>query len=155
MAWKKDLGLSNYLSGVSELEDKKDIFSYIRETNIDGLHIMPAGDIPPNPSELLITEEMKELITKVKNAFDIVIFDGPPVLLVTDSVILSRQIDTTLVVTSYKTTKMGDVEKVKKMIENVGGNISGVVVNKVPVNTKKYENTYYYGNKERGNTKND
>ena len=147
--------MSNYLSGVSELEDKKDIFSYIRETNIDGLHIMPAGDIPPNPSELLITEEMKELITKVKNAFDIVIFDGPPVLLVTDSVILSRQIDTTLVVTSYKTTKMGDVEKVKKMIENVGGNISGVVVNKVPVNTKKYENTYYNRNKERGDTKND
>lgn len=157
MVWKKDLGLSNYLSGVSELEDKKDIFSYIRETNIDGLHIMPSGDAPPNPSELLIAEEMKELITKVKNAFDIVIFDGPPILLVTDSVILSRQIDTTLIVTSYKTTKMGDVEKVKKMIENVGGNISGVVINKIPVNSKKYGNTYYYGkhDKERGNAKND
>lgn len=152
---EKRPGLSNYLSGVSELEDKKDIFSYIRETNIDGLHIMPAGDIPPNPSELLITEEMQELITKIKNTFDIVIFDGPPVLLVTDSVILSRQVDTTLIVTSYKTTKMGDVEKVKKMIENVGGNISGVVINKVSVNAKKYENTYYYGNKERRNVKND
>lgn len=152
---EKRPGLSNYLSGVSELEDKKDIFSYIRETNIDGLHIMPAGDIPPNPSELLVSEEINELITKIKNTFDIVIFDGPPALLVTDSVILSRQLDTTLIVTSYKTTKMGDVEKVKKMIENVGGNISGVVINKVPVNAKKYENTYYYGNKERGNVKND
>ncbi len=155
MVWKKDLGLSNYLSGVSELEDKKDIFSYIRETNIEGLHIMPAGDIPPNPSELLVSEEMNELIVKLKNTFDMVIFDGPPALLVTDSVILSRQVDTTLIVTSYKTTKMGDVEKVKKMIENVGGNISGVVINKVPVNAKKYEHTYYYENKERGNANND
>ncbi len=152
---EKRPGLSNYLSGVSELENKKDIFSYIRETNIEGLHIMPSGDVPPNPSELLVSEEMNELIVKLKNAFDMVIFDGPPALLVTDSVILSRQLDTTLIVTSYKTTKMGDVEKVKKMIENVGGNISGVVINKVPVNAKKYEHTYYYENKERGNANND
>lgn len=152
---EKRQGLSNYLSGVSELENKKDIFSYIRETNIEGLHIMPSGDVPPNPSELLVSEEMNELIVKLKNTFDMVIFDGPPALLVTDSVILSRQLDTTLIVTSYKTTKMGDVEKVKKMIENVGGNISGVVINKVPVNAKKYEHTYYYENKERGNANND
>jgi len=152
---EKRPGLSNYLSGVSELENKKDIFSYIRETNIEGLHIMPSGDVPPNPSELLVSEEMNELIVKLKNAFDIVIFDAPPALLVTDSVILSKQLDTTLIVTSYKTTKMGDVEKVKKMIENVGGNISGVVINKVPVNAKKYEHTYYYENKERGNANND
>lgn len=146
---EKKPGLSNYLAGVSELEDKKDIFAYLKETNIDGLYVMPAGDVPPNPSELLGSYEMEELIIKLKNTFDMVIFDGTPVLLVTDSVILSRQLDSTLIVTSYKNTKMGDLEKIKKMIENVGGNISGIVINKIPISAKKYENTYYYGKRGR------
>jgi capsular exopolysaccharide synthesis family protein len=141
----KKPGLSNYLSGVSELENKDDIFSYIKKANKEGLYIMPSGDVPPNPSELLVSEKMQELIKKLKENFDIAIFDGTPVLLVTDSVILARQLDSTLIVTSYKSTKMGDVEKIKKMIENVGGNISGIVINKIPVVAKKYENTYYYG----------
>lgn len=146
---EKKPGLSNYLSKVSDLENKEDIFSYLKETNVDGLYVMPSGDIPPNPSELLVSEEMKELITKLKNTFDMVIFDGTPVLLVTDAVILSRQLDSTLIVTSYKSTKIGDVEKIKKMIENVGGNISGIVINKMPMNPKKYESTYYYGNNDK------
>jgi capsular exopolysaccharide synthesis family protein len=141
-------GLSNYLSGVSELENKDDIFSYIKKASKEGLYVMPAGDVPPNPSELLVSEKMQELITKLKNNFDMVIFDGTPVLLVTDSIILARQLDSTLIVTSYKSTKMGDLEKIKKMIENVGGNISGIVINKIPVTAKKYENTYYYGHHE-------
>lgn len=149
----KKPGLSNYLSGVSELEDKEDLFSYFKTTTVEGLYVMPAGDVPPNPSELLVSEKMQELITKLKNIFDIVIFDGTPVLLVTDSVILSRQLDSTLIVTSYKSTKIGDVEKIKKMIENVGGKIAGIVINKIPINPKKYENTYYYGNSEENNKK--
>lgn len=145
---EKKPGLSNYLSGVSELEDKEDLFSYFKKTNIEGLYVMPAGDVPPNPSELLVSDKMPEFITKLKNTFDMVIFDGTPVLLVTDSVILARQLDTTLIVTSYKSTKMGDVEKIKKMIENVGGKIAGIVINKIPVAAKKYESTYYYGKHE-------
>lgn len=142
-------GLSNYLSGVSEIENKDDIFSYFNKTNIDGLYVMPAGDVPPNPSELLACDKMQELINKLKYTFDMVIFDGTPVLLVTDSVVLSRQLDAALIVTSYKSTKMGDVEKIKKMIENVGGKIAGVVINKIPVSAKKYESTYYYGNHQK------
>ena len=149
----KKTGLSNYLSGVSELEDKDDIFSYLKKTNTQDLYVITAGDVPPNPSELLVSEKMSELITKLKNSFDMVIFDGTPVLLVTDSVILSRQLDSTLIVTSYKSTKMGDVEKIKKMIENVGGKIAGIVINKMPVAAKKYESTYYYGKHEEDNKK--
>ncbi|MBO5478812.1 MAG: CpsD/CapB family tyrosine-protein kinase [Clostridia bacterium] len=147
----KKPGLSNYLSGVSEVEDKEDLFSYFKKTNVEGLYVMPAGDVPPNPSELLVCDKMQELVEKLKNTFDMVIFDGTPVLLVTDSVILSRQLDSSLIVTSYKSTKMGDVEKIKKMIENVGGKIAGVVINKIPVAAKKYESTYYYGNHEESN----
>lgn len=145
----KKPGLSNYLSGVSEIENKDDIFSYFNKTSIDGLYVMPAGDVPPNPSELLACDKMQELINKLKYTFDMVIFDGTPVLLVTDSVVLSRQLDAALIVTSYKSTKMGDVEKIKKMIENVGGKIAGVVINKIPVSAKKYESTYYYGNHQK------
>lgn len=149
---EKTPGLSNYLSGVSELEDKENIFSYFKETTTKGLYVMPAGDVPPNPSELLVCEKMQELIDKLKNTFDMVIFDGTPVLLVTDSIILAKELDSTLIVTAYKSTKMGDVEKIKKMIENVGGKIAGVVINKIPVVAKKYESTYYYGNNEEDKT---
>jgi capsular exopolysaccharide synthesis family protein len=141
-------GLSNYLSGVSDLEEKDNIFNYIRKTNNDRLYVMPAGDVPPNPSELLVSEKTNELVEKLKENFDMVIFDGTPVLLVTDSLILARKLDSTIIVTAYKTTKMGDIEKIKKMIENVGGNISGIVINKIPVTAKKYEDTYYYGHRE-------
>lgn len=145
----KKPGLSNYLSGIIEKEDKDNIFNYIRQTNITNLYVMPSGDIPPNPSELLVSEKTKTLIDGLKNMFDVVIFDGTPALIVTDALILARQVDATLIVTSYKTTKMGDIEKIKKSIENVGGNIIGIVINKIEISAKKYENSYYYGHKEK------
>lgn len=145
----KKPGLSNYLSGIVETKDKDNIFNYIRQTKIANLYVMPSGDIPPNPSELLVSEKTKTLIDGLKNMFDIVIFDGTPALIVTDALILARQVDATLIVTSYKTTKMGDIEKIKKSIENVGGNIIGIVINKIEISAKKYENSYYYGHKNK------
>lgn len=150
-------GLSNFLSGVANVEDKDNIFNYIKETKVKNLYVMPAGDVPPNPSELLVSEKTGELIKNVKKIFDIIIFDGTPSLIVTDALIIARQVDATLIVTSYKTTKMGDVEKIKKSIENVGGKIAGIVINKIPVSAKKYENSYYYehNDKEQRVNKND
>lgn len=148
---EKSPGLSNYLSGVSYIEekDKDNLLNYIKQTNIENLYVMPSGDAPPNPSELLVSDRAVELIKSVKNMFDIVIFDGTPALIVTDSVILARQVDATLIVTAYKETKLGDVEKIKKAIENVGGKIAGIVINKIPISARKYENSYYYGGKRR------
>lgn len=142
----KKPGLSNYLSGVSEIEEKDNILAYIQQTKIENLYVMPAGEVPPNPSELLVSEKTTQLMEQLKNIFDLVIFDGTPCLLVTDSLILARQVDATLIVTAYKSTKIGDVEKVKKSIQNVGGKIAGIVINKIPVSPRKYQNTYYYGN---------
>ncbi len=144
----KKPGLSNYLSGIIDKEDKDNIFNYIKRTNIENLYIMPTGDVPPNPSELLVAERTTKLVETLKGVFDVVIFDGTPSLIVTDAIILSRQVDATLIVTAYKTTKMGDIEKIKKSIENVSGKIAGIVINKIPVSAKKYENSYYYGHKE-------
>lgn len=141
-------GLSNYLSGInSDGEDSSpNILSYIKETEVQNLYMITAGNIPPNPSELLVSEQMEQAIEELKSVCDLVIFDGTPSSLVTDAVIISRYVDTTLIVSAYKTTKMDDLEKVKRDIENVGGRIAGVVINKEPVSQKQYYATYYYGN---------
>ena len=137
-------GLSNYLSGV-DTANKDNIVDYIRETEIDNLFFIPAGNVPPNPSELLISERASEMIKRLKNMSDIVIFDGTPSLLVTDAMILSRFVDSTIIVTAHNETKNENLEKVKRSIEDVGGKIAGVVLNKVPMTAKKYEDKYYYG----------
>lgn len=139
-------GLSNYLSGVSEANiDNSNIENYIQKTEINNLFVMTAGNVPPNPSELLVSEKMLELNKTVKQMFDITIFDGTPSLIVTDAPILARIVDSTIIVTAHNETKIDNVAKVKKAIESIGGKVAGVVVNKMPVSTKKYENTYYYG----------
>ena len=139
-------GLSNYLSGVvDENVNVADLKDFIQETEIDNLFIIPAGNVPPNPSELLVSEKMLNLNRQVKELFDITIFDGTPSLLVSDAPILSRIVDSTIIVTAHNETKIDNVGKVKKAIENVGGKVAGVVVNKIPASAKKYENTYYYG----------
>ena len=145
---EKKPGLSNYLSGVIDVEDKDNILNYVKQTKVENLYVMPTGDVPPNPSELLVSERMTSLIDNLKNIFDIVIFDGTPSLIVTDALIIARQVDASLIVTAYKETKIGDVEKIKKAIENVGGKIAGIVINKIPMSAKKYEHSYYYGKKE-------
>lgn len=141
-------GLSNYLSGINSNgeESSSNILSYLKETEVDNLYLITAGNIPPNPSELLVSEQMMQAVEELKSICDLVIFDGTPSSLVTDAVIISRYVDTTLIVSAYKTTKMDELEKVKRDIENVGGKVAGVVINKVPVSQKQYYANYYYGN---------
>ena len=140
-------GLSNFLSGINSDggESDSNILSYIKETEVENLFLITAGNIPPNPSELLVSEQMADTMEQLKSICDLVIFDGTPSTLVTDAVIISRYVDTTLIVSAYKTTKTDDLEKVKRDIENVGGRIAGVVINKVPISTKQYYSAYYYG----------
>ena len=152
-------GLSNYLSGINEKsQEQSNLINFLRETEIPNLYVMPAGNIPPNPSELLITPQMIDLLEALKEECDLIIIDGTPSKLVTDAVILSRIVDSTIVVTAHNQTKKDDLEKVVKDIKNVGGNIAGIVYNKVPVSAKKYNETYYYSSipqKVQMNSKND
>ena len=141
-------GLSNYLSGINSNgeESNSNILSYLKETEVENLYLITAGNIPPNPSELLVSEQMMEAVEELKSICDLVIFDGTPSSLVTDAIIISRYVDTTLIVSAYKTTKIDDLEKIKRDIENVGGKIAGVVINKLPISQKQYYSAYYYGN---------
>ena len=140
-------GLSNYLSGIDNRgkDDEMDIIKHIKPTEIDNLFLIPAGNVPPNPAELLGTETTVKMLDKLKEIFDIIILDGTPAMLVTDALILSRIVDTTILVASHKSTKKDDLEKIKKSIENVGGRIAGVVLNRKPVKAKEYSTSYYYG----------
>ena len=142
-------GLSNYLSGINSDGDESssNILSYIKETEVKNLYIITAGNIPPNPSELLASELMEQAIYELMAVSDLVILDGTPTSLVTDSIIVSRYVDTTLVVSAYKSTKMDDLQTLKRNIENVGGKIAGVVINRIPTSQKQYYESYYYGNK--------
>lgn len=145
-------GLSNYLiSAVGE--NKIDLNDYIKQTLVENLYVITAGINPPNPSELLTSQKMSDLIKALENTADIVIFDGTPSTIVTDALILSRNIGSTLIVTSHKQTKMEDLKQIKKNIENVGGKIAGVVVNKIPRSQKVYGGGYYYENSITVNNK--
>jgi len=141
-------GLSNYLSGIigdTNGKDKDDLSNYIQQTEVNNLFVMPAGDVPPNPSELLVSSKMRRLVKELREVCDVIILDAPPSLVVTDANILARIADSTIIVVAQNETKYDSLEKVKKSIEKVGGKIAGVVLNKVPVDPKKYENSYYYG----------
>lgn len=138
-------GLSNYLSGIDvDNPDEIDISKYIQKTEVENLLIMTAGNIPPNPSELLVAPQMNKLLEDLKEVCDIVIIDGTPCELVTDSIILSRIVDSTVIVTAHKETKKDNLERIVKNIQNVGGHLAGIVVNKMPVSVKKYNENYYY-----------
>ena len=140
-------GLSNYLTGINSQGEKgnAEITTYIKKTEIENLYVLPAGNVPPNPSELLMSEKMYDTIKKLESLCDIVIYDGTPTNLVTDALIISRNVDSTIIVSAYKQTKLEELEKVKRDILHVGGKIAGVVVNKMPISQKEYYSSYYYG----------
>ncbi len=140
-------GLSNYLYEMTG-DKKEDILlgkKYIKETQMPNLHILTNGNIPPNPSELLESEHMKELLEILKNIYDIIIIDAPPCKLVTDSIILSTIVDSTVLVANAERTKMNDFNEVKKSIQMVDGEIIGAILNKKRVAGKLYSKGYYYG----------
>ena len=144
-------GLSNLLVEYDlENGNSDQILDYVQETEVENLFIISAGNVPPNPSELLVSKEMSKILDELRNICDIVIIDGTPCELVTDSVILSRIVDTTIVITAHKKTKKEALQRVLKNIKNVGGNLAGVVINKVPISAKKYgDKYYYYGSKNK------
>ena len=120
------VGLTNILMHQSSIEDA------IQGTRLsENLTIITSGPIPPNPSELLASSAMKNLIDSVSDFFDVVLIDNPPISAVNDAQILSSYVGgVVIVVSAYETTKQS-LEKTKKMLEQVNTNISGVVLHGV------------------------
>ncbi|MFC1570826.1 GumC family protein [Candidatus Omnitrophota bacterium] len=131
--------------GMTEaLAGTEDIDSVIRKTDINNLDIITCGSIPPNPSELLGSGKMVELLEELELRYDRVIIDTPPVLAVTDSVILSGKVDGTIIVVRAGETNRNAVVKTKEILGTVlTSNLIGVVLNMVEI-TKSGGYYYYY-----------
>lgn len=150
-------GLSNYLTEknstsanfLSETEVKNvymtqshaQVGSRLVATSVENLYLIPSGPTPPNPSELLNSNRMKELIEILTESFDLVIFDMPPVVMVADAQILSSYVDGTILVVRERVAKKQNLLEAKKLLEMVNAKVIGVVYNGV---NKKNE-AYYYG----------
>ena len=140
-------GLSNYLAETEineNGENTKNIGDYIQETDVENLYVISAGNVPPNPSELLVSPQMIKSLDDLKEMCDLIIIDGTPCELVADSIILSRIVDSCIIITAHNMTKKEALERVIKNIRNVGGKLAGVVINRVPTSKGKYGSRYYY-----------
>lgn len=150
---KNQEGLSDFIKEVSEdkLENLKISTKYIQETDIPNLHILANGTIPPNPSELISSNNMKKILDLLKDMYDLIILDGTPCLLVSDSIALSSMVDSTIIVAESRKTKIHDLKETKKLIQDVNGNVLGIISNKVEAQGGKYYGKtygYYYGKEE-------
>lgn len=120
-----------------------EVGKYIKQTQIDNVYIIPAGAVPHNPSELFENSQFNFILDNVKNKFDVILFDAPPINIVTDSMILCNKADGVVLVCAIEKTKSEALVETKKKIENMGGNIIGVVVNKMPMDKmKEYAKDY-------------
>lgn len=132
-------------NGLSDLliDSNVDYIKYIKPTNVENVSIVTSGTVPPNPSELLASKKFEAFVENMRNTFDMVIFDLPPVTVVPDATIVATRVDKTVIVARVKVTPMEELEKTKKMLENVNANIAGVVINGVKTSGKKYYGKYY------------
>ena len=145
-------GLSDCLKEINDNQDFETLEKYIKETKVPKVHLMTIGAVPPNPSELLLSSKMQDLINMLKCVYDVVIVDGTPCNLVSDSIPVSRIVDTTILVAESRKTKIEDLNNVSKLINNAEGKIEGVILNKKGIKNKEYGKGYYYGETEE-NTK--
>lgn len=134
------VGLSNLLVGMVALEE------VLHPWGPDQLFVLPAGRIPPNPSELLGSQAMKTLLERLTEQFDYVIIDSPPVLAVTDAAIMSRFAGGTIVVAAVGVARRQDVVAALGALEGIANRIVGVVVTRVP--SKGPDAYYHYGRYE-------
>lgn len=131
------VGLTSYLS-----DNKKEITDVIQFSGIQNLDIITSGPLPPNPSELLGTEMMTELVDTLKELYDLVIFDVPPVLLVTDAQVLMSKVDGVVVVIMGGKATQSDLKLMHKMIEISKSTLLGFIYND---KHKKNKHNYGYG----------
>ncbi|HEJ9058295.1 TPA: tyrosine-protein kinase Wzc [Serratia fonticola] len=132
-------GLSDVLSG------RVDYTSAIKQTFYSGVDILTRGQVPPNPSELLMNARLSELMISVSQDYDLVIVDTPPILAVTDAVLVGHHVGTSLMVAKFEGTTLKEIEMSFKRFEQNGVDIKGIILNAV---IKRAASYYGYGNYE-------
>lgn len=132
-------GLTSFLSGNAELSD------VICDTTVDNLMVIPAGQVPPNPTSLIQNDNFKSMIETVRGLYDYVIIDTPPLGLVIDAAILAHHSDASLLVVKAGADKRRTVTKLKEQLEQSGSVFLGVILNKYDIHLDKYGSYGSYG----------
>jgi len=134
------VGLTNYLTTDLQLED------VILQTPVDNLYFLPSGILPADAAGILNSRRMSELLQDVKQRFDLVLVDSPPILGVSDAAVLASEVDLTMIVVQHRKLPRNMLMRVKQAVENVGGTVIGVVLNNVDVRSDsqyQYYTSYY------------
>ncbi|GMV99305.1 MAG: hypothetical protein AMXMBFR84_04440 [Candidatus Hydrogenedentota bacterium] len=126
------------------LRDGLDYKSVLRTTRVENLWSISAGRVPPNPSELVGSERMRNLLNQMRNDFDLIICDAPSLLVVTDPVLLARELDSVVLVVSVDNARRETVQRGIKLLETAQARIAGVVLNGLEASRRHYYYYYYY-----------
>lgn len=142
---ERNAGLTTALVGQADLDD------LLQPWGNDQLFVLTSGRIPPNPSELLGSDRMRSLISRLENAFDAVIIDAPPLLPVTDAAVLAQQVGGVVLVVGSQKVRTTDLEKSISALEMVEADLLGVVLNRLPAKgPDAYAYSYYSYEKTDG-----
>jgi capsular exopolysaccharide synthesis family protein len=143
----RNVGLTNCITSGENIED------FIQESNVEkNLFVLTSGIIPPNPSEILGSEEMESLIRTLEQRFDYVLIDMPPVMPVTDTLVLAGKVDGVIVVVEAERISPDIAKEMKDRLAKNGANILGVILNKIDIDSSSsygYGYYQYYGTDEK------
>ena len=136
----------NNIYGLTDILAKdRAVDKCIQETELENLYVLTAGATPPNPAEILSSEKMKNLIEDLKNIYDYIFIDTPPIGLVTDAGVLSSFIDGVVLVVKSESVEKKYLEETKKKLDAVDARILGAILNSYKSEQKDYNYYSYYG----------
>ena len=136
----------NNIYGLTDILAKdRAVDKCIQKTELENLYVLTAGSTPPNPAEILSSEKMKNLIEDLKNIYDYIFIDTPPIGLVTDAGALSSFIDGVVLVVKSESVEKKYLEETKKKLDAVDARILGAILNSYKSEQKDYNYYSYYG----------
>jgi receptor protein-tyrosine kinase len=143
----KALGLSNARGVTTVLVGELSVREAIAGTAVPGVDFLASGPIPPNPSELLHTAPFRDLVRELSRNYDHVLFDSPPLGVVTDAAVIAPQVDGALLVVHARKTTRDALRSALRQLRDVSAHVTGGVLNDVDLASKRYGyryGTYYY-----------
>ncbi|QOW54231.1 MULTISPECIES: polysaccharide biosynthesis tyrosine autokinase [Acinetobacter] len=142
-------GLADYLNGQTELSQ------VIKATEVSGLDVIARGKSPANPSELLSTTQFATMLNQLSEQYDHILIDTPPILAVTDGIIISQHAGVNLVIARYAKTQMKELELTINRFEQVGVKVNGIILNDIQRSSAGYGYGYNYSYAYKANKDND
>lgn len=140
---KRNRGVTNILVDDSPAE------AFVQDTEIDNLRVLTSGPIPPNPSELLSSSKMAELLVELKGLADMVLIDAPPTIAVTDAAVMAAKVDGIVLVIDSTSVRPEMAQKAKELLLKANGHILGVILNRVEIEDEHAYYYYYYGSESK------